>query len=85
MPPRSVPARRAWNGCWIKIRHADPGCRPAHLFYRWVFPGETDAAFSARLVEFVRGQRFDRVGVFTYSREENTAAYSLPDQGCGAG
>lgn len=43
------------------------------------FPGETDTAF-ARLVEFVRAQRFDRVGVFTYSREENTAAYSLPDQ-----
>ena len=28
----------------------------------------------------MRAQRFDRVGVFTYSREENTAAYSLPDQ-----
>jgi ribosomal protein S12 methylthiotransferase len=43
------------------------------------FPGETDAAFE-RLVDFVRRQRFDRVGVFTYSREENTAAYNLPDQ-----
>jgi ribosomal protein S12 methylthiotransferase len=43
------------------------------------FPGETDAAFE-RLVDFVRRQRFDRVGVFTYSREENTAAYDLPDQ-----
>jgi ribosomal protein S12 methylthiotransferase len=43
------------------------------------FPGETEAAF-ARLMEFVRRQRFDRVGVFTYSREENTAAYHLPDQ-----
>jgi ribosomal protein S12 methylthiotransferase len=43
------------------------------------FPGETEAAF-ARLVDFVREQRFDRVGVFTYSREENTAAYDLPDQ-----
>jgi ribosomal protein S12 methylthiotransferase len=43
------------------------------------FPGETDAAFE-RLVDFVREQQFDRVGVFTYSREENTAAYNLPDQ-----
>jgi ribosomal protein S12 methylthiotransferase len=43
------------------------------------FPGETDAAF-ARLVDFVREIEFDRVGVFTYSREENTAAGELPDQ-----
>jgi ribosomal protein S12 methylthiotransferase len=43
------------------------------------FPGETDAAFAA-LVDFVREQKFDRVGVFTYSREENTAAYGLADQ-----
>jgi len=43
------------------------------------FPGETDAAF-ATLVDFVREQQFDRVGVFTYSREENTAAYDLADQ-----
>jgi ribosomal protein S12 methylthiotransferase len=43
------------------------------------FPGETDAAF-ATLVDFVREQQFDRVGVFTYSREENTAAYGLADQ-----
>jgi ribosomal protein S12 methylthiotransferase len=43
------------------------------------FPGETDAAFAA-LVDFVREQQFDRVGVFTYSREENTAAYDLADQ-----
>lgn len=43
------------------------------------FPGEDEAAFS-RLVEFVREERFDRVGVFTYSREENTGAYDLPAQ-----
>ncbi len=43
------------------------------------FPGESEAAFG-RLMEFVREQRFDRVGVFTYSREENTAACELPDQ-----
>jgi len=43
------------------------------------FPGEDEAAFS-RLSEFVREERFDRLGVFTYSREENTAAYDLPAQ-----
>jgi len=30
------------------------------------------------LVDFVAKQRFDRMGVFTYSREENTAACELP-------
>jgi ribosomal protein S12 methylthiotransferase len=37
------------------------------------FPGETDADF-ARLCDFVRDSRFDRVGVFRYSDEEGTAA-----------
>jgi len=43
------------------------------------FPGETEGAVE-HLMEFVKEQEFDRVGVFTYSREENTAAYELPDQ-----
>jgi ribosomal protein S12 methylthiotransferase len=43
------------------------------------FPGETESAF-ANLVDFVREQQFDRVGVFTYSREENTPACELPEQ-----
>ncbi|HXW83672.1 MAG TPA: 30S ribosomal protein S12 methylthiotransferase RimO [Candidatus Binataceae bacterium] len=43
------------------------------------FPGETDAAFG-RLKDFVREIEFDRVGVFTYSREEDTAAFDLPGQ-----
>ena len=43
------------------------------------FPGETDEAFD-RLADFVRNEQFDRVGVFTYSREENTAAFDMPDQ-----
>jgi ribosomal protein S12 methylthiotransferase len=43
------------------------------------FPGETDAAFQ-RLQDFVRDEKFDRVGVFTYSREENTSAYDMPAQ-----
>jgi len=43
------------------------------------FPGEDDGAF-ARLSDFVRREQFDRVGVFTYSREENTDAFDLPAQ-----
>ena len=43
------------------------------------FPGETEEDF-AELCEFVKEQRFDHAGVFTYSREEGTAAYDLPDQ-----
>jgi ribosomal protein S12 methylthiotransferase len=61
-----------------KIRGRIPGVALRTSFIVG-FPGETEAAFS-RLMDFVRAQRFERVGVFTYSREENTAAYELPDQ-----
>ena len=43
------------------------------------FPGETDAAFE-KLVNFVQEIEFDRLGVFTYSPEEGTPAYNLPQQ-----
>lgn len=43
------------------------------------FPGETEEDF-AELLDFVREQRFERLGAFTYSREEGTAAATLPDQ-----
>jgi ribosomal protein S12 methylthiotransferase len=42
------------------------------------FPGETEADF-AELQSFVSGIEFDHVGVFTYSHEEGTSAYGLPD------
>jgi ribosomal protein S12 methylthiotransferase len=41
------------------------------------FPGETAAHF-AHLQAFVREADFDHLGVFTYSREEHTAAHDLP-------
>jgi ribosomal protein S12 methylthiotransferase len=41
------------------------------------FPGETDAEFEY-LVDSVRRLKFDRVGVFTYSDEDGTAAFSMP-------
>jgi ribosomal protein S12 methylthiotransferase len=42
------------------------------------FPGETDEQFS-ELLEFVGQQKFERVGVFTYSLESDTPAARLPD------
>lgn len=42
------------------------------------FPGETDEQFN-ELVEFVERQKFERLGVFTYSLEPDTPAAKLPD------
>lgn len=42
------------------------------------FPGETDEKFE-ELKQWVRDQRFDRLGCFTYSHEENTTAFVLED------
>lgn len=42
------------------------------------FPGETEADFEL-LKSWVRDMRFERLGVFTYSHEENTHAYQLED------
>ncbi|MBP3965186.1 30S ribosomal protein S12 methylthiotransferase RimO [Paenibacillus lignilyticus] len=42
------------------------------------FPGETNEDFE-RLCDFVREMKFDRLGVFTYSAEEDTPAVRLPD------
>ncbi|MEC4802943.1 MAG: 30S ribosomal protein S12 methylthiotransferase RimO [Jaaginema sp. PMC 1079.18] len=41
------------------------------------FPGETEEHFE-HLRQFVQRHEFDRVGVFTFSPEEGTPAYSLP-------
>lgn len=42
------------------------------------FPGETDEEFRD-LCAFIEEQRFDRLGVFEYSHEEDTTAYRLAD------
>ncbi|ATA67740.1 30S ribosomal protein S12 methylthiotransferase RimO [Capnocytophaga cynodegmi] len=42
------------------------------------YPGETEDDFNI-LKEFVKEMRFDRLGCFTYSHEENTHAYNLVD------
>ena len=43
------------------------------------FPGETEEQF-CELCEFVKETRFDRLGCFTYSAEEDTIAAEMPDQ-----
>ena len=42
------------------------------------FPGETEEDFN-HLCDFIREMKFDKLGVFTYSREDNTPAHRLPD------
>lgn len=43
------------------------------------FPGETDEQF-LELADFIEAQRFERAGVFTYSREDDTPAVKLDGQ-----
>lgn len=43
------------------------------------FPGETEKQFD-ELRKFLKEVRFERLGVFPYSREEGTPAYDLPNQ-----
>ncbi|MCM1386698.1 MAG: 30S ribosomal protein S12 methylthiotransferase RimO [Bacillus sp. (in: Bacteria)] len=43
------------------------------------FPGETDKEHE-ELLDFVEQMEFDRLGVFTYSQEEDTPAASMPEQ-----
>ena len=43
------------------------------------FPGETDEHFE-HLLQFVQRHEFDHAGVFTFSPEEGTPAYKLPNQ-----
>ena len=42
------------------------------------YPGETEKEFQ-ELLDFVQHSKFDRLGVFTYSHEENTHAFNLED------
>jgi len=61
-----------------RIRQRIPGVAIRSSFIVG-FPGETDRAHR-NLLDFIEAQRFERVGVFTYSREEHTAAFDLANQ-----
>ena len=72
---------RRGSSDWIKSRIAE--CRKRGILVRTTmivgFPGETDAQFQT-LLDFVKEARFDRLGAFTYSAEEGTAAAVMPGQ-----
>ncbi len=61
-----------------RVRDAVPGIAIRTTFITG-FPGETEEDFE-ELIKFVQNCRFDNVGVFTYSDEEGTAAYILPNK-----
>ena len=61
-----------------KLREEVPGIALRTTFIVG-FPGETEEDFEV-LYNFVEDMRFDRLGVFTYSQEEGTAAARLPEQ-----
>jgi ribosomal protein S12 methylthiotransferase len=61
-----------------RVRARVPGIAVRTTFITG-FPGETEDDFE-ELLAFVKNVEFDRVGVFTYSDEEGTPAYDLPDK-----
>jgi len=61
-----------------RVRQRVPGIAVRTTFITG-FPGETEADF-AELLGFVKSVEFDRVGVFTYSDEEGTPAFDLPEK-----
>ena len=72
---------RRGSADWIKSRIAE--CRKRGILLRTTmivgFPGETDEQFKT-LLDFVKEARFERLGAFTYSPEEGTAAAKMPGQ-----
>src|SRR5438445_11070271 len=61
-----------------RVRERVPGIAVRTTFITG-FPGETDTDFE-ELRAFVKNVEFDRVGVFTYSDEEGTPAFDLPNK-----
>ena len=61
-----------------KLRDKIPGVAIRTAFIVG-YPGETDEQFE-ELYKFVKAMRFEKMGVFEYSREKNTASYSMEDQ-----
>src|SRR6476659_6803253 len=61
-----------------RVRERVPGIAVRTTFITG-FPGETDEDFE-ELLAFVKNVEFNRVGVFTYSDEEGTPAFELPNK-----
>lgn len=61
-----------------RVRQRVPGIAVRTTFITG-FPGETDEDFN-ELMTLVKNVEFDRAGVFTYSDEDGTPAYNLPNK-----
>lgn len=61
-----------------KMREAIPGLALRTTFMVG-FPGETDEQFE-NLCEFVKDMKFDKMGCFTFSPEEDTPAFDMKNQ-----
>ena len=61
-----------------KLRAGIPGVALRTTFIVG-FPGETDTEFE-RLLDFIERTRFERLGIFKYSREEGSRAAKMPGQ-----
>ncbi len=70
--------REAYERLIERIRGRVPGVALRTTFIVG-FPGEREEDFE-ELLDFVRTVEFDRIGVFTYSDEENSAAFELDEK-----
>ena len=70
--------RQSLTALMERIREKVPGVVLRTTFITG-FPGETEEDFT-ELAEFVKDVRFERMGCFAYSQEEDTPAALLPDQ-----
>jgi ribosomal protein S12 methylthiotransferase len=82
--PRILPAmnRRGNTESYVALVETIRARLPAAVIrstFLLGFPGETDADF-ADLLDFQHTIRLDWLGCFTYSREEDTPAYAMPQQ-----
>jgi ribosomal protein S12 methylthiotransferase len=69
--------REGYDRLLTRIRRRVPGVALRTTFIVG-YPGETEADVD-QLCSFVHDHGFDHVGVFTYSHEEGTSAFTLPD------
>lgn len=70
--------RASYERLFQRIRNRVPNAALRTTFIVG-FPGERQEDFE-ELVEFVKAMEFDRVGVFTYSDEENSPAFELDEK-----
>jgi len=75
---RRETSRRHIEDLIARLRAGIPGLAIRTTFIVG-FPGETGEYFDS-LLEFIAAVRFERLGVFTYSREENSRAAKMPGQ-----